>query len=331
MTESTHDRDIGTEEDIRNLLLLAGPRQTPPADVEARVRAAVMETVAELPEPDQSEGRRRLIPRLAVAAMVLMGLLLGALLLPAGNTPVAGTIVFSSGGYSVRGSDAGTDQLAAGAIVRTSAAGRVQIDLDDHRVLRLDRNTSLTLHDRSEIWLHRGRIYLDSDGGEAITVVTPNATISDIGTQFEIAVDDELLRVAVREGSVAINVGSEALVSSALPGAGEALQIDGLELLSRNQISTIGERWAWTQSARPLFDARGQTIRDYLDWAARESGKRLRFASPLSAQQAGLRTLHATGGVDSDADTLRRILATSAFETLTGEPHEIVVALKASE
>ena len=266
MTDTSRsNNDIGSEEDIRKLLMLAGPRRQPPADLEARIRAATMAAVADLPEPERSEPRRWFSARLPVAAAVLVSLLAGYFLLPGSDAPSAASIVFTSGGYTVRGSDAGGDSLAAGAIVRTSSSGRMLIDLGDERSLRLDRNTSLTLHDDSEIWLHRGRVYVDSAGGTQLTVVTPNASISDIGTQFEVSVDDELLHVATREGSVSVRVGSEEILSRAEPGTGESLQIDGLELLARTEISTSGKRWEWTQLARPLFDAKNRSISDYLE------------------------------------------------------------------
>ena len=328
MKENPDIEEIGTEECIRKLLKLAGPRLQPPADVEARVRAATLAAVESLPEQDTDSGSRWPSLGLAVAATLMLGLLIGYLTSQPSSETGVGVIAFATGAYTVRGSEADEELLPAGAIVRTSAGARLLIDLGDGRMLRMDRNSSLTLHDSSEIWLHRGRVYVDSTESAPLTVVAPNASISDIGTQFEVTVDDELLIVATREGMVNVVLGSDTLLSKAAPGSGEALKIDGLELLSRDEIPTSGERWSWTQLARPAFSARERSIRDYLNWAARENGKRLRFATPLAAQQAELRILHATGDIDADAGTMQRVLATSAFETLAGEDHEIIVALK---
>lgn len=326
MTE-TRLENSGSEEDIRTLLAMAGPRRQPPADVEARVRAATLAAVAGLPEVQPESKSWWSASRAAIAATLVLGALLGLFLLPRSELPPAGVIAFTSGAYTVRGSELAGDALAAGAIVRTSSSGRMLIDLGEQRTVRLDRNASLTLHESTEIWLHRGRIYVDSRGGSSVTVVTPAASITDIGTQFEVVVDDESLLVATREGRVQVRLGVEDIFSEAEAGVGESLKIDGLELVHRAQIPTTGERWAWTQLARPLFDAQGRSIRDYLEWSAREEGKVLQFSTPLAAQQAELRTLHATGEIDSGADTLKRVLATSAFELAPGEEHEIVVAL----
>jgi len=320
--------EIGTEDDIRTLLNLAGPRLQPPADVEARVRAVTLAAVESLPGQEADRKSRR--PRLgyAVAATLMLGLLVGYLTSWSGSESGAGAIAFATGAYTVRGSEADGELLSAGAIVRTSANARLLIDLGQGRMLRMDRNASLTLHDSSEVWLHRGRVYVDSTEGRSLTIVAPNASISDVGTQFEVSVDDEQLVVATREGVVNVVLGSETLLSKAEPGVGEALKIDGLELLSRKRIPTSGERWAWTQLARPQFSARARSIMEYLSWVARENGQRLRFTTPLAEQQAGLRILHSTGDIDADVATMQRVLATSAFETRAGEDHEIIVALK---
>ena len=321
------------DDDIRMLLSVAGPRLQPPADVQARVRAATLAAVEALPEEartDEPDARSTRWARIVLpaAAALLLAVLGGYRMFPVSAPADAGTILYASGAYTVRGTEASGNAVSAGSIVRTSASGRLLIDLGSERAVRMDHSAALTLHSRSEIWLHRGRIYVDSRGREPVTVVTQNASITDVGTQFEVSVDQEELVVATREGIVDVNLGNETIRSRAEPGTGEALRIDGLSLVSRSGIPTTGERWAWTQLARPLFNAQDRSIRDYLEWAAREEGKILRFSTRLAAQQAELRTLHATGEIDADAATLDRVLATSAFETVQGDADEIVVALR---
>lgn len=332
MTDQPSSAEIGSDEDIQRLLSLAGPRLQPPADVEARVRAATLAAVDSLPDR-QPASRRWHKPALSLAAAAVFSLIAGLLIVPETQLPKAGDIVFASGAYTVRGSEPDDGRIAAGAIVRTSSSGRLLIDLGNQRTLRIDQDASLTLRDDSEIWLHRGRIYIDSavSGSTtarlAVTVVTPYASVSDIGTQFEVAVDDESLVVATREGMVDVQLGSRDIRSSARPGVGEALKIDGLSLVSRELIPTVGSRWAWTQTARPLFSVKDRTYKEYLEWSARETGRTLKFRTPLAAQQAGLRTIGGTAPVD--ADDLARVLATSLiFEVLPGADHETFVGLR---
>lgn len=330
MSDHRPAAEIGPDDDIQRLLTLAGPRLQPPADVEARVRAATLAAVAALPEP--AAGRRRWRkPALAAAAAVLLILITAVLIVPETRPPNAGAIVYASGAYSVRGAEAAGAEIAPGSMLRTSPGGRMLVDLGAGRSLRIDRDTSLILRDDSEIWLQRGRIYIDAAAGRSVTVITPYASVRDVGTLFEVQVSDDSLMVATREGAVDVRLGDRAIRSGARPGVGEALQIDGLTLTSRESIPTTGARWAWTQSARPPFAVQQRTYREYLQWCARESGKILRFTTPLAAQQAGLRTLGGTTGAtaEADADAIARVLATSSvFEVIPAAAHEIVVGLR---
>ncbi len=332
MTEKKVEPIDPQDEDIRKLLLLSGPRLQPPAALEDRVRAATMAAVADLPDPESEQRSRQAFKHLIpLAALLVVTALAGVLMLPASNTDVAGEITFATGGYTVRGSDEPGNRIAAGAIVRTSGSGRLLIDLKEERTLRMDHNARLTLRGPSEVWLHAGRIFLDSRGGSPITVVTPNASIRDVGTQFEVLVEGESLEVATREGTVDVSLWDRSIRSSAAPDAGEVLEFSGLSLVSRSAVTPNAPRWAWISQARPLFAVQGRTLREYLEWHAREAGYALRFHSPLVAQQASLRTLGGRGEVDADPATLHRVLAGTPFTTLPGEEYEIVVGLKEAD
>lgn len=322
-------KDIGSDADIEQLLSLAGPRIQPPVDVEARVRAATMAAVAALPEPAAPKAFWRQ-PVFALAATVALSLVIGFLAARDSAPASAGEILYASGAYTIRGSETGADDVAPGSIIRTTT-GRMLIDLRNGRTLRIDEGASLTLRSDSEIWLHGGRVYVDSASADPVLVVTQFASVTDVGTQFEVWVDGETLIVATREGTVNVQLGDEALVSRAQAGQGEELKIAALELVSRAPVPTIGSRWSWTQQARPLFSVQGRTVLEYLRWSARESGRTLRFATPLAAQRAELSLLFGRlGEADADQATVERILATSGFEILTGEAHEIVVTLETS-
>jgi len=263
----------------------------------------------------------------ALAASLLLALAVGWVMVRKDAPLPAGEIRFATGGYTVRGSEGDGTGLLPGSIVRTSSEGRLLIDLGGHRDLRVDHATSLTLRSASEIWLHDGRIYVDAAGRDGLVVVTPNASITDTGTQFEVVVSRERLDVTTREGAIEVELGGHRIRSQASPGRGEALVIDGLSLLETSSVPTSGERWAWTQASRPQFSVAGRSVREYLVWAARESGLVLAFSSPLSEQQAGLRRLGGSGEVDADPDSVARVLAATAFEPRPGAEHELVVGL----
>jgi hypothetical protein len=328
----TEQRNIGSAEegdgDIRRLLTLAGPRLQPPPELEERVRAATMAAFDALPEQPVE---RRTHRWLALAAGLLVAVGLGAILLSGLDSSLspAGQVLYATGGYTVRGTDAETPDLQPGSIVRTSREGRLLIGLGGDRTLRMDQGTSLTLHSSSEIWLHGGRIYVDAAGSGQVRVVTQFASVTDVGTRFEVTADGESLQVAVREGRVNVRLGDEVLSSEARPGTGELLAIEGMVLVGRAEISTTGERWRWTQTSRPQFAVGDRFIGDYLAWAARESGRTLIYASPIAQQQAGLRTLSGGGTRDADPISVAEALSTTSnFVLLEGEPHELVIGLR---
>jgi len=313
--------------DIQRLLELAGPRLQPPADVEGRIRAATLEAFENLPKPGTRSVSRRVF---ALAAAIVLTVGVGYVLLQgSGVEQPAGEILYATGGYTVRGSEAGSSNLISGSIVQTSQGGRLFIALEGNRNLRLDHGASLTIHSSSEIWLHSGRVYIDAPGEKSVTVVTPFASVTDVGTQFEVSVSGDALSVATREGLIDVRLGEHQIRSQAAEGMGEELIIDGLEVTSRTSISTTGDRWGWTQDSRPLFGVREKSVYDYLNWAARESGRTLHFDSPLARQQADLRRLSGQGEVDADPDSVDRVLTATSFYTLVGQPHELIVGLRA--
>lgn len=332
MTDQRKDSDeMAADNDIRLLLELAGPRVNPPVDVEARVRDATMDAWEAMAKPSRLQHP---IFRVALAASILVALIAGFLgsNLSGVNDSYVAEIVFASGGYSVRNADsAESPKINGGSIVQTSSEGRLLLAMAQCATVRVDQKTSLTLHASSEIWLHSGRIYVDSgDDDCAVQVMTSYATITDVGTQFEVTAQGEHLRVAIREGQIELKLGEKRHQAKATPGKGEVLQIEGLEVISRATLSTLDEQWQWTQLSRPKFnlDLDGVTVYDYLKWAARESGRTLKFASPSVRQQAA--THKASGLVDPQE--VDQFLSTDKnFQRLEGLPHELIIGFRSAQ
>ena len=153
-------------------------------------------------------------------------------------------------------------------------------------------------------------------------VITPNASVTDIGTQFEVAVEGEALRIAVREGEVEVSTSGSLLHAGVRDGMGEALLLDGMALRDRQPISPVDPHWSWTQSARPGFKISGRSVYDYLDWAARETGCRLVFESDLVRQQAQLQRFGGQGEADTD---IAQVLRTTRFQFVQNAADELVV------
>jgi ferric-dicitrate binding protein FerR (iron transport regulator) len=85
----------------------------------------------------------------------------------------------------------------------------------------------------------------------------------------------------VREGRIALAGDRE----SSEAKAGEELTLSAGRL-SRRPIPTDSAAFDWTQSIAPAWQLDGSRLSDFLAWAARESGRRLRYGSPALASEA---------------------------------------------
>ena len=320
------------DDDVRKLMELAGPRSEPPDAVRERVHQAVLEAweQAPVPAPEPVAHQRRW---LALAASVVLGLAIGYMAfieLPVDPPGVSGKLVFASGGHSVRGSDdVAAPLLGEGAMLRTSGKGRLSIQLDEYTTVRLDHNTSITLQTRSEIWLHSGRLYADSHGGGGIRIETPFASVTDVGTQFEVVVDGEVLKVAVREGGVTVDLlDNKTLTAHARSGVGERLTILGSNDIQRDTLTTTDPSWSWTYGAREAYHLEASSLYDFLAWATRESGLVLRFESDAAYMASKLPETHGDEVVTPTRAIILDVLDTSGFQALDGQEHELIIGFR---
>jgi hypothetical protein len=119
--------------------------------------------------------------------------------------------------------------------------------------------------------LERGAIYIDS-GGRHVTPIEcgPLASVRDIGTQFELRVEDHLL-VRVREGKVDVTTRAHRFPVNA--GFESKINSDGSQ--QTGSINRGGENW--TAAIAPPFAIEGQSVAALLEWCSRESGFALRY------------------------------------------------------
>jgi len=96
-----------------------------------------------------------------------------------------------------------------------------------------------------------------------------------VGTQFEVRVSDERVRLRVREGLVTL--GDDRKTHTAREG--EELRLAGGADLQRGTISVSGPDWMWVQTIAPPFDLEGRSVKEFLAWYGRET----RLSVDLSA------------------------------------------------
>ncbi|HXW10989.1 MAG TPA: FecR family protein [Steroidobacteraceae bacterium] len=283
-----HDDDA----DLRALLQSSGARPVPPAEMTDEVRAAVAaewRSVVAARRP-----QRRVVPWLAAAsaAAVAVGAWF-ALTQPVGPGAVVATVARLDGAAEVRhGSATSWESIAAGADlragdrVRTPATGRLALRRTDGLEVRLDVDTAVAFEDDERARLEAGRVYIDSGRTDARTdafvVETALGAVRHLGTQYAVSVARASMAVAVREGNVAIDHGG----GHALASAGESVTLAADGRLERAALAPHDAAWGWAEAAAPAFAIEGRTLDEFLTWAARETGRRLVYASAAAAREA---------------------------------------------
>ena len=161
----------------------------------------------------------------------------------------------------------------------TTHGGHAAMVLANGIELRLDSNTELTLDTEGSMSLARGALYLDSSRRtrppETVAIAARGSVIRNIGTRYEVRLSDQELRVRVRDGRVAVS--SAFGMREADPGG--QLRVTSTAILS-GRASTSGADWDWIVRATRPPQLEGRPLPEFLEWAAREGGRQIRFADP---------------------------------------------------
>jgi ferric-dicitrate binding protein FerR (iron transport regulator) len=303
--------DGGVEVDpVARLLRLAGARPPVPVERAGRVEAAVREAW-------QSAGaerrrRRRLAWSAGVAAAAALALALGVAWWPdPGATLMVAHVERITGAAQLQLEGARQPLVAGarlmpGALVVTDADGRAALRLAGGPSLRLDVESRLRLGGGGRLTLDRGALYVDSQGGPPITVQTPWGLVEERGTQFEVRVAGEAVRVRVREGGVVLGDGKGAWNAP----AGEELVLGADGRLARGKVAFHGEPWSWVQQIAPPFDLEGRTLGQFLAWVGRETGRQVRWQEPAREATKSANVLHGTLEGMTPDESLAAVLPT---------------------
>jgi len=250
------DETNGNSDDaIAALVRLAGRRPPVPEDAARRVREAVHD------EWMAAIGRRRRtlwIGSAAVVAAVAATFAIINLTTPA-TQPAAqrmvvaggqtnGAVIYANDVYEVANGD--TASLAWG-----------------KATLRLDGGTRVRIASATELTLDRGAIYVDSNHSGVI-VHTPIGSVRDIGTQFEVRLAADRMRVRVREGRVDLQHGAATHSAE----AGVELDADARGGVTQHSIAKSGADWEWVLRAAPPIHLDGRTLSEVVASVTRDEG-----------------------------------------------------------
>lgn len=271
------------EQVLKRLLRDAGPREAVPEEDLTSIKRAALSRWNEAVVKEQRRNRRgRWQLTLATAAGLTVAVLLVGLwwsrpdTLPSESLAtvelVTGRVLIVDGNNERPITAA--DGIHAGDVIRTAGSSvgpaRIALRLDSGHSARLDSGTAVEIG-ADNLILRQGAVYIDS--GESllrpIEVVTDWGVVREMGTQFEVRVDDlgDALRVRVREGEVGVQAG--AAVQTVAPG--EELVIDRYGSGTRNTIPLFGNGWDWVLAIAPPAQIDGATVSDFLTWFSRET------------------------------------------------------------
>jgi hypothetical protein len=277
--ELTANHEALSKDTVSQAVRLAGPRPTLSPEIKAKLKMTARSAwQAKVEARNTARQHQQRFRHLALAATLLISAGLLYLLLPSEywplgllQSPIATVEVSSDPGF-LRGRG-----LRANAVVETNANARLALRLRTGASLRLDGATQLELHSAERLTLHHGAVYLDSGPGNiTIAIETPYGIARDIGTQFEVRLLPDHVRIAVREGEVRF----EQVTGSHTAVAGTALTVDAEGRVERTFISTYHDTWAWVLETTPPFELEGSSMWEFLMWVTRETGWHLQTLDP---------------------------------------------------
>ena len=293
-----------------------GLRQAPLTDAAyARMRAAVADEWRTIHPPKSVWRTRRWV---AMAAGLAAAVVVAVVALRSPVKPLTlGVIARSEGNGLVSRHTLRADHpLAVGAALHSGevfrADGPVLVALNEGGTLRIARGTRLEVTATGGVALEEGEAYADLPPGvaraPAFVIRTPFGLVEHLGTQFDVTVNSEL-RIRVREGRVRWSRSSETTTVV----AGTELFVPHSGPTSQRAIATHGAQWSWVEALEPDYVIEDRVLMEFLQWAARESGRQLRFADEHARAVAGQTRLHGSINGLSPDKALETVLTTTSL------------------
>lgn len=306
-------------DELEQLLAGSSPRARASADVESAVRATVR---AEW-ETMTTKRRHQRLASFGIAASVLIFVLGTGLFSTSGpQAPSVALWERVTGVVSVETHDDEPERaqpgtaIAAGTTATTAQTAGAAILWGGQMSLRMNSETTLRVISDSRIELLQGEIYVDTREtqgiGAALRIDVAGAEIQHIGTQYMVAYRNRLLTAVVRSGSIEV------------AGSGPTQQTPRGQLVtrrdsgewSRQSVDTFGSAWKWAEELSPRLDVQGQSLWAVLDWAARETGREVYYASREARVLAESKTL--------ESDTQMEVVTALQVVTMTSDLRALV-------
>jgi ferric-dicitrate binding protein FerR (iron transport regulator) len=265
-----------SDDAIAALVRLAGRRPPVPEDAARRVREAVHD---EWMEAISRRRRTRWIGSAAVVAAAAVTFVILQLTTSSPQPQLAPQRVVVAGGQT------------NGAVIYANdiyevANGNTASLAWGNAILRLDGGTRVRIASATELTLDRGAVYVDSNGSRVV-IHTPIGNVRDIGTQFEVRLTTDRMRVRVREGRVDLQHGG----TTHVVGSGVELDADAQGGVTEHSIARNGAEWEWVLRAAPPIHLDGRTLSEVVASVTRDEGLKPVWFDQ-TAQNAATMRLH---------------------------------------
>ncbi|WP_168160024.1 FecR family protein [Steroidobacter denitrificans] len=198
--------------------------------------------------------------------------------------------------------------ITVGDTIITTANARAALDFGTGLSVRLDHDTDVEMAAEDRLRLHAGALYIDANPTHSnpLIVETSTASIRHVGTQYLARIQDGGIDVSVREGRVLI--ADNGTIHTGLPG--EKVSVSANGEIARTALPLQHLDWQWTSEIAPPFDIDGKMLASFLEWAARETGRRLVYAS--AAARAAAAQVELRGSIANlDIDTALEVVLSS--------------------
>ena len=327
MTRNDQELRPGEEEALEALLREMPPVAEPAPEVRERVRQAVaaewraavaQAAAARVPEPSPAR-RSWQRPAMALAAsLAVAAVALGVIQTRTPDTPLtvakltrqSGAVESGSTG-NWRPTTAG-QSLTAGQELVTGPGGKAALTLRHGVTVRLDTDTRVALKGIDRIVVERGAVYLDAglepSPDTSVRIDSAFGSTRHLGTQYEVRVADNGMRVSVREGRVELAAANAPPVTAL---AGEQLSVDPAGRVERGTVDKRDPGWNWISDVTPPFAIEDRRLSEFLAWVCRETGRELHFASPQAEAAAEAVVLRGSVAGLSPDDALAAVMATT--------------------
>ena len=196
---------------------------------------------------------------------------------------------------------------------RLGLRGNTLLSLDGGGNLRVARNSEVQVMSPDAIRLVGGEMYVDIPPGSrtarSFVAITSAGEFRHLGTQFAISVADGATRLRVREGSVQW----QSSQGESTVEAGTEVLIDRDQNVTRQSIDTSGVSWAWIETLAPDVDIEDRPLEEFLNWVARETGRKLVLADDATRHQVATIRMHGNVHGLAPLEALKVVMASTTL------------------